>query len=114
MKKVKNDLYAINRKYGEECDRFRADDRNSQWQKYCLLVSTKLLSCQQAYIRQAAKDLAQMVKNGELDMEKITTVKTILTETSSKEFIVPECMSSALEILDALNNTFGEKGVFQK
>ena len=91
MKLKRDDLYVIDKKYFEQTEKFHADERNTDWQKYCLLASTKLLECQQTYARQAAKDLARMVSTGELNMEKITTIKTVLKETSEKEFVKPEC-----------------------
>ena len=114
MKLKRDDLYIIDKKYSEQTEKFHADERNTDWQKYCLLASTKLLECQQTYARQAAKDLARMVSTGELNMEKITTIKTVLKETSEKEFVKPECMKNVLEILDALNNTFGMVNIIKK
>ena len=114
MKQMGPTLFDIEGKYGENFDKFRVDTRNNGWQKILLFVSSELLKCQQSYARNSAKVLANMSRTGELNMDDVNIIIDTLKTTGEKEFVKPEPVFSAIEILEAVRNSFGITGVFKK
>lgn len=108
------DVYFVTQKYNEKLQKYKVDFRNSKWQHLLMFCSSELLTSTQGYMRTSAKELASMVSNGTLDMERVTIVTKTIEEQTAKAFIKPECTNVVLDILHALQNTFGLTGVYNK
>lgn len=100
-------LFDVNKKFGEDYSKFRPDSRNKDWEKAVMLASTKLITVKQSYARIAAKELANMLSNGTLDLSKVNVISQSLQKSKEKEFVEYENVNDAISILEALKNTFG-------